>query len=500
MSVANRPRRRRRPLRIAFGVAGVAATVSLLVPLLGVAQDVDEIRPSPPSIGADVPVTYFAPPASTDEPHLIGPLQLLRTGPVDLDEGTITLPLYEGRVQRGDAPQAQGEPGTAKCKKAKAKVKKAKRNARQSGTKSAERKLKKAKKRLRKCKGKSAGRDASTAPRNASTPSSDEPRTVSSSALTRVRRHGRVAQTAGSSGGSRLWYVITDTSDKEEADALGLLHSAKLKYTSVAQRTAELDANRALVFDRGTVDFSPERRVEPGTGADAFPPRVAEPGSRGSRNYSPLVRVPDLGNTVYNAPIVSGDVPPERLNEFCDGDVDHSIVHDNVVAICPRDQTVTLRATTGFSFARPILYLSTDANDEVTATLEGVTYAPGLDVPVGGDDSAFSAIERIFIATNGPTGVGNPQRQGLNSAVRGEGSPLNVFGGIPTVANDYSPLWDANIYSWTREAIERGFRSRNFEEFRILGLAAQGHITGPNGAEFGSSGVIINCPPIFRFL
>jgi hypothetical protein len=121
-------------------------------------------------------------------------------------------------------------------------------------------------------------------------------------------------------------------------------------------------------------------------------------------------------------------------------------------------------------------------------------------VSVGGDDSAFSAIERIFVATNGATGQGNPQRQGLDSAVRGEGSPLNVFGGIPTVANDYSPLWDANIYSWTSEAIQRGYRSRNFEEFRILGLAAQGHITGPNGGRFGSSGVIINCPPIFRFL
>jgi hypothetical protein len=228
---------------------------------------------------------------------------------------------------------------------------------------------------------------------------------------------------------------------------------------------------------------------------------VAQPGSVGSRDYSPLVRVRNVGNTVYNAPLVADNVSEEQLNQFCDGNVDHSIVHDNVVKICPREQTVTLRATTGFSFARPILYLSTDANDQVTAALEGVTYAPGLqNVSVGGDDSAFSAIERIFIATNGPTGQGNPQRQGLNSAVRGEGGPLNVFGGIPTVANDYSPLWDANIYSWTPQAIERGYRSRNFEEFRILGLAAQGHITGPNGGRFGSSGVIINCPPIFRFL
>jgi hypothetical protein len=457
MSIGNGRRRRRRPVLIAIGAAGAAA-LSLLVPLLGVAQEgIDEVRPSPPSIGADVPVTYFAPPPSTDQPHLIGPLQLLRTGPVDLDQGTITLPLYEGRLD-ARAGAVNGKPKNAKNKSAKAKRK----------------------------AGKRARRGA---------------RRASKAAVTRVARGGRIAQAASSSGGRRLWYILTDTSDKEEADALGLLHSAKLKYTSVAQRTAVLNAERALVFDRGTVDFSPERRIEPGTGFDAFPPSVAQPGSVGSRDYSPLVRVENLGNTVYNAPIVAGDVPPEKLNEFCDGNVDHSLVHDNVLRICPRDQTVTLRAVTGFSFARPILYLSTDANDEVVATLENVTFAPGLrDVSVGGDDSAFSAIERIFVATNGPTGRGNPQRQGLNSAVSGEGSPLNVFGGIPTIANDYSPLWDANLYSWTREAIERGYRSRNFEEFRILGLAEQGHITGPNGGRFGSSGGIINCPPIFRFL
>jgi hypothetical protein len=418
-----------RYLWVALALALTAAV--LFFPARAMAQSpIDEVRPAPPSIGADVPLTYFAPPGSTDEQGLIGPLQLLRSGPIDLDAGTITLPLYEGRLGNGNA-------NARKSKRARAN-----------------------------------------------------------------RRPGkRIARAASSSGGRKQWYVLTDTSDREEARALGLLFSAKLKYTDVAQRRAYLNRERVLVFDRGRVDFSPERRVEPGSGTDAFPPRVAQPGSVGSAGYSPLVRVSNVGNTVYNAPLVADNVSEEKLNEFCDGNVDHSLVHDNVVKICPRDQTVTLRATTGFSFARPILYLSTDANDEVTATLEGVTYAPGLrNVSVGGDDSAFSAIERIFVATNGPTGRDNPQRQGLNSAVRGEGSPLNVFGGIPTIANDYSPLWDANIYSWTREAIERGYRSRNFEEFRILGLAAQGHITGPDGGRFGSSGVIINCPPIFRFL
>jgi hypothetical protein len=432
----------RRP-RVAIAGLLFAAASILALPTLARAQSpVDEVRPAPPSIGADVPLTYFAPAPSTDEPGLIGPLQLLRSGPLDLDTGTITLPLYEGQLRGGNDDAARTRRGRVQRR---------------------------------------AGRRAAR----------------------RAQRRGgqRIARVASNSGGRKQWYVLTDTSDREEAKALGLLFSAKLKYTDVAQRRAFLNGERTLVFNRGTVDFRPERRVEPGTGADAFPPRVAQPGSVGSRGYSPLVRVTNVGNTVYNAPIVADNVSAETLNQFCDGGVDHSIVHDNVVAICPRDQTVTLRATTGFSFARPILYLSTDANDETTAALEGVTFAPGLrNVSVGGDDSAFSAIERIFIATNGPTGRDNPQRQGLNSAVRGEGSPLNVFGGIPTVANDYSPLWDANIYSWTREAIELGYRSRNFEEFRILGLAAQGHITGPNGGEFGSSGIIINCPPIHRFL
>jgi hypothetical protein len=434
------PRRRRQPRVASAGLLFAAASILGLPALAGAQGPVDEVRPAPPSIGADVPLTYFAPAPSTDEPGLIGPLQLLRSGPVDLDAGTITLPLYEGRL-------AGNTPATRVKRKA-AKPKRAKRRA-----------------------------------------------------ASRARQHGRIARVARNSAGRPIWYVLTDTSDREEAKALGLLFSAKLKYTEFSARRGRLNSDRVLEFSGGTVDFSPERRVEPGTGTDAFPPSVAQPGSVGSRGYSPLVRVTNIGNTVYNAPIVAGNVSADKLNEFCDGNVDHSLVHDNVVKICPRDQTVTLRAVTGFSFARPILYMSTDANDQVTAALEGVTFAPGLrDLSVGGDDSAFSAIERIFIATNGPTGRDNPQRQGLNSAVRGEGSPLNVFGGIPTIANDYSPLWDANIYSWTREAIDRGYRSRNFEEFRILGLAAQGHITGPNGGRFGSSGVIINCPPIFRFL
>jgi hypothetical protein len=82
----------------------------------------------------------------------------------------------------------------------------------------------------------------------------------------------------------------------------------------------------------------------------------------------------------------------------------------------------------------------------------------------------------------------------------GEGSPLNVLGGVPTVATDYSPLWDINLGTWTQEAIDNGYRSRLTEEFAILGFVEEGWITGPGGAPYGSVGMIVNCPIVFRFL
>ena len=170
--------------------------------------------------------------------------------------------------------------------------------------------------------------------------------------------------------------------------------------------------------------------------------------------------------------------------------------------ICPEDGTVTLKLTNGFSFARPVLYLSTDASVPIAAAMEEATHAPRLGtIKVGGDDSAFSAVERLFAIINGPTGKDNPQRQGFNSALTdGAGEPLNVLGGIPTIATDYSPLWDVNLGEWSQNAIDNGYTSRLIEEFQILGLVQQGWITGAGGGQYGSAGIIVDCPIVFRFL
>ncbi len=62
-----------------------------------------DVAPAPPSIGAGVPLTYFRPAPSMVQRELIGPYQLLKAGQVDLNAGTITLPLYQGQVKVNDA-------------------------------------------------------------------------------------------------------------------------------------------------------------------------------------------------------------------------------------------------------------------------------------------------------------------------------------------------------------------------------------------------------------
>ncbi len=373
-------------------------------PAFAATGDDDDVAPAPPSIGADIPLTYFGPAPSDVQKELIGPYQLLKSGQMDLDAGTITLPLYQGFVQ--------------------------------------------------------------------------------------VDRFTTES----------VWFILTDTTDGANAAALGINHSPKLAYSETANsvRMAKINDAGNISFESGMVDFSPVRSLTPGE-ASPFPPADFQPGSVGDANYTPLVKITNAGGHIYNAPVVA--TGSANTITACDDAPDYSLVHDKVVSICPEDGTVTIKLTPGFSFARPVLYISTESNHPLAATLEGATHTPALDgIIVGRDDSAFSAVERIFVIGNGPMGTENPQRQGLNSAIADHRSPLNVLGGIPTIATDYSPLWDVNLGFWTDEALENHYDSRVSEEFQILGLVEQGWITGPDGGAFGSTGIVVNCPIVFRFL
>ena len=291
-----------------------------------------------------------------------------------------------------------------------------------------------------------------------------------------------------------VWYILTDVDDPNVAAELGLNFSAKLTFASNAARTATLAADGTLVFDKGTVDFSPVRSIVPGPAGAEFPPVSAQPGAVGDADYSPFVQVVNAGGVIYNAPIVAFGVDASQIS-FPNGDVDYSKVHDEVVAIDPANQTVTINLINGFSFGRPVWYISMDTSIPLGAAIEHNTLAPLMQqLHLGADDSFSSPIERIFIGTNGAGSCNNPQRQGLSADLADGHRPNNILGGIPTIALDYSPAWDAQLFEWTKDAIDNGFRGQVREEFQLLTFVQDGLITGPGGKPFGSSGFSINCP------
>ena len=301
------------------------------------------------------------------------------------------------------------------------------------------------------------------------------------------------------STGKTAWYILTDVSDQGIAEELGLNFSAKMKNINTAARTGNLGPDGNIIFDKGTVNFAPERNIVPGPEGAEFPPKSFAPGEIGDANYSPYVTITNGGGVVYNAPMIAYDVDASDIN-FPNGDVDYTKVHDAVQAIDPINMTVTLAVVNGFSFGRPVWYISMDASIPLAAAIEHNTYAPLMGkLLLGNDDSAGSPIERIFIATNGTEGCDNPQRQGLSADLNDGHRPNNTLGGIPTLALDYSPAWDANLYTWTDEAISKGYRQQLREEFQILTYAQDGLITGASATQpFGSAGFSINCPIVQR--
>ena len=127
-------------------------------------------------------------------------------------------------------------------------------------------------------------------------------------------------------------------------------------------------------------------------------------------------------------------------SEMCIRDSFYSRVHDRVLAICPRESTVTIALINGFSFNKQVLYFSFDSSDPLPATIDDNNYAPRLqNIQTGGDDSLFSGVERFFVSTNGytnadlPPGAPNnethhPWRQELSSAIVDHGKFYEYYG------------------------------------------------------------------------
>jgi hypothetical protein len=306
--------------------------------------------------------------------------------------------------------------------------------------------------------------------------------------------------------GEPVWSVLTDVSDENLANLHGINYSAKMAYgiTGNGARNGRLERDGSVTFRNGRVDFSPVASVTPGAAPDFFPPTAFQPGAVGDAEYSPLVELDNAKSAIFNMPMVAFDISAEELDAMCDGNVDHARVHDKVVAICPRDGTVTLQMTLGYTFGKPIFYLSTDANDPLVAVLEGAIHAPALnDLPFALEDAApGEAAERIYVFANGPTGIDHPFRQGVNSALsdRGSHGPLNVLGGIPTINLDYSPIWRLFPVRWTDAAIAAGYRTRLTNAIDIENAGAKGIVESiaEGGGPPKPVGFLVNCPVVYR--
>lgn len=127
----------------------------------------------------------------------------------------------------------------------------------------------------------------------------------------------------------------------------------------------------------------------------------------------------------------------------------------------------------------------------MAATMEASTLAPLLSNLAG-----TSTELDIFAVANGETGSQNSERQGFDSALGGEGSPLNVLDGQPSNLGGYSPLWSLNLGQWTDAAISAGKRHRLASSAEFSENVSAGYLTGPGGGVFGPTGILINCPVV----
>jgi len=338
----------------------------------------------------------------------------------------------------------------------------------------------------------------------------------------------------------RVWYILLDASDSGLAADLGVNYAPKLADIGIGcagcvQTVTEANPSPvsnpfgpAVIHFAGAPDFTPTRIAVPGP--TGFPLTKFQPGADvpAGDKYSPFIRIAG-SDVIYNAPIVAAGNGPYDVTT-------HTNTEDRVLGIHIGTQSkqgqfseswADLLFVKGFDSGKPIVYLSTDAGQPLTAVLERSTYVPALNNASfnGGDDFLGSARERLFGFINGQTGANNPQAQGFQNlaldggvgenaslantnfinSLRYGGDLLNVFGDFPTLdsprhADAYSPLWDAQLGLWTPKAIKLGLDKRQIDENTVLNLAATRPdlLTGVNPATgapspYGSVGVDINC-------
>ena len=259
-------------------------------------------------------------------------------------------------------------------------------------------------------------------------------------------------------GGAPTFYVVTESSDEADAKARGVIYAPKLRNALGSRAVQTVSRAGDVVTFPGTVDFAPKLSVTPNK-KTGFPPTAFKPGAVGDDAYSPLITTGD--GIVLNAPQIAND----------------SGQADTVVKLDKAAGRATLTAFGGYVNGRFNLYIRTDGSDPLLAALESTTYAKNLAAaPGAGSNAASSSRSAISPIVNGPRGRRNPRRQGLQSALLGEGQPLNVEQ-EPAGSPAYSPLWDVSPVVWTTKAIRRHKVIRLTSAAQIAARVRNGYLT-----------------------
>ncbi|HUE28086.1 MAG TPA: hypothetical protein VMP89_15020, partial [Solirubrobacteraceae bacterium] len=191
----------------------------------------------------------------------------------------------------------------------------------------------------------------------------------------------------------RVWYVLLDASDAGLAHDLGVNYAPKLANIGIGDPAAVQTVTEgspsfqdnpfgpAVIHFQGAPDFSPTRTAVPGP--TGFPLKSFSPGSVASNGYSPFIRIAG-SDVVYNAPIIAAGNGPDSSFDV----VHHTNTEDRVLNVhiagpsAPgqfAESYADLLFVKGFDAGQPIVYLSTDAGQPLTAVLERSTYVPALD-------------------------------------------------------------------------------------------------------------------------
>lgn len=297
----------------------------------------------------------------------------------------------------------------------------------------------------------------------------------------------------GTFGGSPVHYIVTESSNKEDAERRKVNYAPKLANALGTRAVQKVTRANGVVDFSGTVRFASTRSLR--AGSDGTPPGTTPPPSEGDANYSPLITT---GNgVVLNASQVANP----------------SGVHDSLVNLDLNARPagfpnaageVTLGTFGGFWNSSDLLYLHMDGSTLDIATIEGSTLAPNLNFApgLGSNDPETSARSAIIPIENGIEPRNNPERQGLMSFLENQGDPLNVTQTFPGKQDGrYSPIWDVHILRWTEEAIAAGERRRLDSDSDVVGEFDKGNLvstgTGPPNPSLDgirANNAISNCP------